>query len=498
MLRINLVLFISCCLLNGTAQHPPNYKFPWIFGSDPCDNQNLQGTQSVDQSWINHYRKTDQWELVFEDNFDGSELDQKVWQTHFPWGPYITENHSIYYTQDNVKVENGILNLTMDRNPGFYDLWRFENGGLVAEPKWYEYTSGMIYSKVPYQGGKFEIRCKLPSNLEDLNPAFWLHGGCMQEIDVFEFLREDKQEISLSYHGSNVAPRICEEENHCVNTFDVSLSEDFHENKWHTYSVEWTINSIIWRIDGKIKRQVGRVVAGNSEIYNITVPGNYTRIPSFPYMDTPMYVIVNFGEVLTDNVRNGSLFWQRHMEVDYINIYKEKQCHLNIFVCDSTDIPVFVNHDDYFLMDTVNISHQSHCNYNLRKDQRDYFYYTSYGFIDNNSTISKGSIFELNPMSCSTADFKKGKSDISIEQTPVLSNDVQVYPNPFKDIIHVSVEEGIITRISLYSSVGLIKSKEYSTDYISIDDFKKLGRGVYYVKIQLNDGRETFRKIIHY
>jgi hypothetical protein len=101
-------------------------------------------------------------------------------------------------------------------------------------------------------------------------------------------------------------------------------------------------------------------------------------------------------------------------------------------------------------------------------------------------------------MSCSTADFKKGKSDISIEQTPVLSNDVQVYPNPFKDIIHVSVEEGIITRISLYSSVGLIKSKEYSTDYISIDDFKKLGRGVYYVKIQLNDGRETFRKIIHY
>ena len=49
------------------------------------------------------------WELVFEDNFDGTSLDTKKWNSTYNWGP--THNHRAYCAKENVIVSNGTLKL---------------------------------------------------------------------------------------------------------------------------------------------------------------------------------------------------------------------------------------------------------------------------------------------------------------------------------------------------------------------------------------------------
>ena len=47
------------------------------------------------------------WELVFEDNFDGTSLDKTKWNPTYNWGP--THNHRAYCAEENVIVSDGTL-----------------------------------------------------------------------------------------------------------------------------------------------------------------------------------------------------------------------------------------------------------------------------------------------------------------------------------------------------------------------------------------------------
>ncbi|HKK43188.1 MAG TPA: family 16 glycosylhydrolase [Bacteroidales bacterium] len=158
----------------------------------------------------------DDWVLVFEDEFNGTSLDTSIWRNDYPWGRslYCADEATYYTDGDNMDISNGELTLTADEETIFglildgesadYDLvcdgeYEGENG------RWFDYTSGMIFSKQKFLHGKFEIRCQIPP-IELLWPAFWLYGECGQEIDVFEFMSDDpdpevaSEEPSYSYH----------------------------------------------------------------------------------------------------------------------------------------------------------------------------------------------------------------------------------------------------------------------------------------------------------
>ncbi|MHA1112525.1 MAG: hypothetical protein ACTSRE_15635 [Promethearchaeota archaeon] len=58
------------------------------------------------------FTNPDDWELVFEDNFLGTELNTSYWSKNyhdgFPHGGH-THNHRGYMTEENVNVSDGIL-----------------------------------------------------------------------------------------------------------------------------------------------------------------------------------------------------------------------------------------------------------------------------------------------------------------------------------------------------------------------------------------------------
>ena len=65
-----------------------------------------------------------EYQLVFEDNFDGLTLDPNKWKTSFLWGPYLAINNEEQYYVDALGsdstssadspfvIDNGILSIT--------------------------------------------------------------------------------------------------------------------------------------------------------------------------------------------------------------------------------------------------------------------------------------------------------------------------------------------------------------------------------------------------
>lgn len=165
--------------------------------------------------------------LVLYDEFNEPQLNTNNWATWPDWGiQYNARNNNQYYFPNdngqNVIVDNGVLSLVLRYQPGYYNTWHFSNcspcaatnpncspsGGTATNcsagnnclcdvPKYYDYTSGQIFSKTKFHYGIFEMKCKIP---KDTWPAFWLFGECCEEIDIFEFLGCTEADPTLTIH----------------------------------------------------------------------------------------------------------------------------------------------------------------------------------------------------------------------------------------------------------------------------------------------------------
>jgi len=161
------------------------------------------------------------YQLMFEDDFDGPTLDETKWNTSFLWGPYLTINDEEQYyvdahgadkdsvTPDNTPfvINDGILSITArqasdensfpipselpDENQsiwGNFPTYRQASGYSQRN-----YSSGIITSYDAFKTvhGYAEMRARIPKG-QGLWPAFWLlngyYVGQQPEIDILEVL----------------------------------------------------------------------------------------------------------------------------------------------------------------------------------------------------------------------------------------------------------------------------------------------------------------------
>jgi beta-glucanase (GH16 family) len=175
------------------------------------------------------------WQLVMDDEFNGTSLDTKLWRTCYDWGCTIATNpENEWYQSANVAERNGDLVLT----------------AVPQASHGRDYTSGMVQSNgtFDFTYGFIEVRAKLPAGTGTW-PAFWLapaNGSWPPEIDIMELWGDAPTEVQLSFHFG---------EANIVDHTDVG-GPNFSTG-YHTFAVDWEPGSITWYVDGREVYQVG-------------------------------------------------------------------------------------------------------------------------------------------------------------------------------------------------------------------------------------------------
>lgn len=235
-----------------------------------------------------------QWELVWQDNFDSTAIDTATW-TRIERGGADWNNFMASYDQ-LYDVSNGIMTLYGIKNRDFpADTATYLTGGV--------YTKGKRF----FENGRLEIRAKLSSN-QGFWPAIWLlpkdakwpNGG---EIDIMEHLNHDSivyQTVHSQYtlkHGIKDNPLY-------------SVSPKYKHNDWNVYGVELYKDSLCFLLN---------------DVKTHTYPRIVTDIPDqFPFADEPFYLLIDaqLGGGWVGAV--DSLQLPATMEIDWVKFYQKK------------------------------------------------------------------------------------------------------------------------------------------------------------------------------
>lgn len=252
--------------------------------------------------------QSEHWDLLFNDDFEGTSLDSNKWTTCYWWddgGCTNKGNNELqWYQADELYLSDGSLKQRAQK--------RTLN---AADGKIYEYTSGMITTgrskwernapaKFLFQYGYAEIRAKIPAG-KGLWTAFWMlpdDHESLPEIDVMEVLGHEPATVQMHLHYLD-----SEGDNKSIGNqwTGTDLSAD-----WHTFAVDWQPDAIIWYVDG-------------IERWRVT---DSAYIPQ-----EPMYLLANFA-VGGDwpGEPEASTPFPSYYEIDYIRVWKKGgEAHLN-------------------------------------------------------------------------------------------------------------------------------------------------------------------------
>lgn len=220
--------------------------------------------------------KRSKTDTLFFDDFNSKTLNRNKWNVEITGNTvnneqqaYVDSTATIYFVRGKSAegAKNGALVIEPRYVPGF----------TTKERKSYDFISGRINtrSKFEFIHGTASARMKMPAGA-GLWPAFWLLGNgewpACGEIDIMETVG-DPSWVSNALHGPGYfgnTPLVRRD----------TFPKGTDVTQWHIYSVDWTGESIIFKIDGKATYTVTRAMV---EKY-----GRWA-------FDNPKFIILNFA-----------------------------------------------------------------------------------------------------------------------------------------------------------------------------------------------------------
>jgi len=149
--------------------------------------------------------RLDDYEMVFSDEFNNTELDTTKWNTSFLWGPYTVINGEEQHYVDIANDPNfGYNPFTFDGNYMTINTIKTPPE-LLSRAGNQPYLSGLItsYDAFKFTYGYAETRAKFTHG-RGYWPAFWLlnayYGDADPEIDIMEFIGHNQDVMYHTYH----------------------------------------------------------------------------------------------------------------------------------------------------------------------------------------------------------------------------------------------------------------------------------------------------------
>jgi beta-glucanase (GH16 family) len=254
------------------------------------------------------------WELVWQDEFDGNELDASKWSPNI-WPARKVNDEDQAYTgrKKNLRVEEGMLVIEAHRE----------------DYQGASYTSGRVHSagKGDFLYGRFEVRARLPRG-QGTWPAIWMLPSDPYRYSTTCKKGEDWQGSATCNAWPNsgeidIMEHVGYQMNHVHGTVH---NEAYYWVKWeqrkgrilldgvdeqfHVYSLEWSPERIDIFVD---------------DAHYFTYMNEGTGWNAWPY-DHPFHLILNIAVGGAWGRAGGpiddSIFPQR-MLVDYVRVYQK-------------------------------------------------------------------------------------------------------------------------------------------------------------------------------
>lgn len=213
-------------------------------------------------------------EIIFFDDFTSNELDRNRWNVEITGKTHNNEQQAYINSSETIYLKQGT-----DTAHGVLVIHpRYRQGYATPQGDRFDFVSGRINTrkKIEFTRGSVSARIQLPVG-EGLWPAFWTLGsdghwpGC-GEIDIMEYVGEPDW-TSVAVHGPGYSGETPVVNKKYFTQPDTAAS-------WHIYSLDWTPDSLLFKLDGEL-------------VYRVTRP-------SIEYLgrwvfDAQQYIIINFA-----------------------------------------------------------------------------------------------------------------------------------------------------------------------------------------------------------
>jgi hypothetical protein len=237
------------------------------------------------------FRELKEWNLVFEDHFDKGKLDTEKWITRYFWGDmlmgesYALPGEKHFFTDKNVEMNGSTVKLVTRQNKVLGKEW---NPMLGFYPREFDYSSGLISTGRSHRQkyGRVEAKVRIPAS-QGIIHAFWLSGNkVLPQVDIFKY---SNQKLHFSTFWTNNSGE------NTPNTDVVSLSASTFTKGFFIYSLEWTPDKLIWKIN------------------NLVVKEQTVGVP-----EEPLYLVINSGKY-----EDGTVSQPSNLEIDWVRCYEK-------------------------------------------------------------------------------------------------------------------------------------------------------------------------------
>ena len=247
--------------------------------------------------------KTDQWTLVWSDEFTNPQLDTSKWVYDIGGGKWGNQELEYYTDQpQNVSIQDGKLAITA-RQEKHTDtnktIWNFTSGRIKTQGKFTQ-----TY-------GRFEARIKVPFG-QGIWPAFWMLGEDIAkvdwpncgEIDIMENIGKEPAIVHGTIHGPGYSGA-----GGIGDIYTLPQGQRFADD-FHIFAVEWEPHAIRFYVD--------------NNLYATRTPAELPPGKKWVY-DHPFFLLLNLavGGDWPGNPDTSTMFPQT-MLVDYVRVYSQK------------------------------------------------------------------------------------------------------------------------------------------------------------------------------
>lgn len=287
--------------------------------------------------------ETDGYVLVWQDLFDGDELNELRWNIEVN-GAGGGNNELQYYTDRATNVHvgddgkgNGCLILTAHRE---------SYGGK-------SFTSGRVNSKnlVAFKHGKIEAAIRMPKTANGLWPAFWMMGN---DYDAVGWPKCGETDIVEMGHQNAFAPGNQEKYFNGAMHWgqgwpnasyarDTTKSYSLQDGEFHIFTAIWDENSMSMYVDldqMPVQTPYFKMDIPCTEPDNEWSPGNYFHKENFILFNLAVGGnfpgIYNADEITALNDANGQ---EASMYVNYVKIYQKGTADESIYMAVPGDDP---------------------------------------------------------------------------------------------------------------------------------------------------------------